>query len=109
MSRGMPYSLRLAMATAVRDHKTANAIIVECFEDITHELLGLAAEYDRSDLPFVIATMKIVAQGLSSTLTKDGRELVDKLTSNTACITIDVEEMRRQAAEGKDHGGDEKC
>lgn len=109
MSRGLPYSLRLAMASAMKDQKASDAIVLECFEDITQELLGLTHEYDRSDLPFVIATMKIVSNSLMQVLNDSGREIVEKLTKNTACVMVDLDELRRQAKEGAEDGGDEKC
>lgn len=106
MRSEIPYSVKLAMAMLAQNHELADKVVVECFDGMTKKMIDVAHEYDPSDLPFVVATMKITAQALSSILDDSGRSFVENLVSHTACITINAEELRRQAAEGEEDGGD---
>lgn len=104
----IPYSVRMAMAMMTRNKEMTGKVVTECFDGMTRKLLDVAHEYDPSDLPFVVATMRITASALSSLLDDSGRSFVENLVSHTACITIDASELRRQAAEGEEDGEDEK-
>lgn len=104
----MPYSMKMAMAMMAGNREMTDKVVVECFDGMTKKLLAVAHEYDPTDLPFVVATMKITASALSSILDESGRKFADNLVSHTACITIDAEELRRQAAGGNEDGGEEE-
>lgn len=104
----IPYSVRMAMAMMTGKKEMTGKIVTECFDGMTRKLLGVAHEYDPSDLPFVVATMRITASALSSLLDDSGRSFVENLVSHTACITIDASELRRQAAGDEEDGEDEK-
>lgn len=108
MRNEVPYSVKLAMAMLAQNRELADKVVVECFDSMTKKMLAVTHEYDPSDLPFVVATMKITAQALSSILDDSGRSLVENLVSHTACITVDAEELRRQAAEEDEDGMDKK-
>lgn len=104
MRNEIPYSVKLAMAMLAQNHELADKAVVECFDGMTKKMVAVAHEYDLTDLPFVVATMKITAQALSSILDDSGRSFVENLVSHTACVTINAEELRRQAAEGEEDG-----
>lgn len=104
MRNEIPYSVKLAMAMLVRNREMADKVVVECFDGMTKKMLAVTHEYDPSDLPFLVATMRITAQALSSILDESGRSFVENLVSHTACVTINAEELRRQAAEGEKNG-----
>lgn len=104
MRNEVPYSVKLAMAMLAQNRELADKVVVECFDSMTKKMLAVAHEYDPSDLPFVVATMKITAQALSSILDDSGRSFSENLVSHTACVTINAEEPRRQAAEGEENG-----
>ena len=105
----LPYSVRMAVAMLVHDQKMADEVVVDCFDAMTKKFLAVAHEYDATDLPFVVATMRITATALSSILDENGRSFVEKLVSHTSCITVDAEELRKQEAEEREQRGDEKC
>lgn len=104
----IPYSVKMAVAMMSGNREMADKVIVDCFDSMTHKFTSVAGEYDQSDLPFVVATMRITASALSSLLDENGRSFVEKLVSHTACITINAEELRRQAAEGEEDGEEEE-
>lgn len=105
----LPYSVRMAVAMLAHDQKMADEVVVDCFDAMTKKFLAVVHEYDATDLPFVVATMRITATALSSILDENGRSFVEKLVSHTSCITVDAEELRKQAAEEREQRGDEKC
>lgn len=105
----MPYSVRMAAAMLAHDQKMVDEVVVDCFDTMTKKFLAVAHEYDAADLPFVVATLRITATALSSILDESGRSFVEKLVSHTSCITVDAEELRKQAAEERKQRGDEKC
>lgn len=104
----IPYSVKMAVAMMSGNREMVDKVVVDCFDSMTHKLTSVAREYDQSDLPFVVATMRITASALSSLLDDSGRSLVENLVSHTACITVDAEELRRQAAEEDEDGMDKK-
>lgn len=95
----IPISLRMTLAMMCNDRKMVDKLVCEAFESITHRLMAVVNGYDRSDLPFVIATMTITANSLKSLLNADGLGIVDKLVSNTTCMTVDADEFRKQMME----------
>lgn len=107
MKPDLPYSVRLSVAVMTRNQEAVDGIINELFGTIGGELCEFARGYDFTDLPFVIATMKITANALSGILDDNGRGIVEKLVNHTACVTVDMEELRRQAR-GESDGEDEK-
>lgn len=96
----IPFSLKLTMAILSNDQKAANQIVAECIGTMTKRLLDVAHEYDYTDLPFVVAAMKISAQSLSLIMDESGRELAEKISSRTECIAVDLNEMKKQMEEG---------
>lgn len=104
----IPYSVKMAMAIMTGNKEMTDKVVTECFDGMMRKLLGVAHEYDLIDLPFVVATMRITGSAFQSLLDDSGRSFVENLVSHTDCITIDASELRRQAAEEDENGGDEK-
>lgn len=94
-----PYYERLFQAVMVNDHDTIDAIIQECFVEMTHKFIGVVREYDFNDLPIVVAVMKVAARTLEMALDEDGKNFVSQLSSMTSSIAINLDELRRQAGE----------
>lgn len=106
MSRSdMPISLMLAMAMMSQNREMVDKVVCGAFEEITHRYMDVVNSYDKSDLPFLVATMLITGNSLKNLLNEDGLGIVNQLVSHTACMTIDAEEFRRQM---KDNGNEEK-
>lgn len=74
----LPYSVRMAVAMLAHDQKMADEVVVDCFDAMTKKFLAVAHEYDATDLPFVVATMRITATALSSILDENGQQLCRK-------------------------------
>lgn len=103
----IPYSVQLAMAQAAHDEKATERIVQECFYGMTKEFLAVIHSYDAMDLPFVLATMQLTARAVTPVMNESGRQFMENLMRHVSCVTVDVEELRRQAG-GKDDGGEEK-
>lgn len=101
---GMPYSIRLMLAQMAGDQEGTEQIVDECFVTMSKKFLAVAHEYDAVDLPLVIATMQIASKAMLPILSPSGQKLVQNLVSHTLPITIDLQEMCRQAEEGQDGG-----
>lgn len=104
----IPYSTRLAMAILSRNRQLQEKVITSAFEEMTHRFTAVINSFDHSDLPFAVATMLITGYAVKNLLPPDGVELVDKLVSMTQTMTIDMEELRRQAREESDGGYEER-
>lgn len=103
----IPYSVQLAMAQAAHDEKAVDCIVQECFYGMTKEFLAVIHSYDFVDLPFALATMQLTARAVTPVMDENGRRFMENLMSHVSCVTVDVEELRRQAGE-KNDGGEEE-
>ena len=103
----IPYSVQLAMAQAAHDEKAVDRIVQECFYGMTKDFLAVIHSYDSADLPFVLATMQLTAHAVTPVMNESGRRFMENLMSHVSCVTVDVEELRRQAR-GNDNGREEK-
>lgn len=103
----IPYTIQLTMAQAAHDDKAADRIVEECFYGMTKEFLAVIHSYDALDLPFVLATMQLTARAVTPVMNENGRKFMENLMSHVSCVTVDVEELLRQARE-KNDGGEEK-
>lgn len=92
-----PYAVRLLLATMRRDKDLQTRIVGECIEDVMTRLMEVTRQYDAVDLPFIAATMQIASTALRSAMDDDGRSLADKITQSTSCVTINADEIRKQA------------
>lgn len=107
MKPDMPISQMLTLAMLTNDRAEVDRVVNKCFSEMGHELMKVVNSYDFSDLPFVVAAMRITASSLMPIMGKNGQQLVERMTSMTTAITIDADEMRRQAGE-TDNGKYEK-
>lgn len=107
MKPDLPISLKMTLAMLSGDRKQVDRVVNESFATLGHELMGVVNSYDFTDLPFVLAAMQITANSLMPLLDDSGRNLVEKMKAMTTVITIDADEMRRQAG-GHDDGESEE-
>lgn len=106
MSKPMiPYAVQLAAAQTARNADAVDRIMQECFYGITKELLEVIHRYDPVDLPFVLASMRLTAQAMMPLLNESGQGFLENLMKHVSCVTVDMDELRRQA-EGDDDGGE---
>ena len=98
-NKKQPYAIRMTLALLAQNPELKRKIMTECLEDMTEKLVNVAREYDVLDLPFMIATMKTVSAALWSALDDEGRKLAENLVKSTSCVTINAEELRKQAQE----------
>ena len=104
----LPYSVLLSMALMSRNSRLQEKVITSAFEEMTHRFTAVLNSFDQSDLPFAVATMLITANAVKNVLPDDGKKLIDLLTSRTHTMTINMEELRRQAREEGDGGVSER-
>lgn len=101
-NKNIPYAVQMAAALLAKKDEAAFNVVKEALSDIIVEALDLTAKYDYVDLPFVIASMKIVADALESTLDEQGKILTKNIINKTSSIVINATDMMRQAMEEKE-------
>lgn len=104
MSNGIPYALRMSMAVLANKPDVAHDISAECITAMTKELTDVASGYDVMDYPFLVASMRLTAASLETLLDEHGRGLADNIVAHTTCITVDADELKRQAAKSSNEG-----
>lgn len=91
----IPYSLQVALSmmggNEQHKHDVIGGVIAQLGSDVTE----LIQSYDQSDLPFVIAAMQIVANGIMPILGEGGQGIVKNLVNNTQTVTMDGETFRK--------------
>lgn len=95
----VPYALQMAMALLEGNFDGAHSIIKDCITVMSNELAGVASGYDLADYPFMVAALKLTATSLEALLDENGRGIADKIVASSTCITIDADELKRQAKE----------
>lgn len=101
----IPYSVQAGMMSAVGNEAAVVAIIQNCLQDVSKTFMNdIIYKYDRLDLPFVLAAVKVTADSLESFLDNDDKEIYKGILSQTKCIAIDASELRRQAKEENNNG-----
>ena len=96
--------LKMAMVTG--NQKLVNRIIENTMGELTHELTGVAMEYNAGDLPLVIATMKIAARFLERFLDDGAKSFVQSMMEHTTTMVVDYDELKRQMREQEGDGED---
>ena len=95
----IPYSLQVTLSLMGGDKKrhaeVVGNIIAKLGSDVTEFIQG----YDPSDLPFVIAAMQIVSNGIMPILGEGGQGIVRNLVNNTQTVAMDVETFRKLMVE----------
>ena len=71
---------------------------------MTKELMGVASGYDLMDFPFMVAALRLTATSLEALLDEHGRWIADNIVAHTTCITVDADELKRQAKKSSDEG-----
>ena len=82
----MPYALRMTLAVLANRPDDARNISAECVTAMTKELMGVAA-------------LRLTATSLEALLDEHGRWIADNIVAHTTCITVDADELKRQAKE----------
>lgn len=95
----IPFSVKLTMAMLAQNREATSKIVAECIGEMTQKFLNVAHEYDYTDLPFVVATLRLTAQSLSLMIDDSGRALADTILSHTECAAVDLKELIKQMKE----------
>lgn len=105
-NHGVPYSLKMSLAVLSGNQQLADKIMAQCLSEITRKLMDAAHEYDYSDLPFVVGSMRAVANALSLILDDSGKSLSESVARGIDCVAMDVSELLKQINEedGKEGG-----
>ena len=97
----LPYSIQMAAALLGKNEEAAGRIVADALGSISGGLVDVANSYDRVDLPFVIVSLKLVAEALSGALNESGKAIVDRLLDQTTCIGIDANALREAMGNGR--------
>ena len=100
----LPYVLGATMAMRIGDREGFNRIVALCMQDVSTELISLIQEYDPADLPFVIASIIVCANGMRSVLGEDGNGIVDYIINHTELTAVNADELMKQVKEEQDEG-----
>ena len=91
----IPYSLQVALSIATRDEKHIHDVVGTIIAKLGSDVTEFIEKYDQSDMPFVIAAMQIVSNGLMPMLGEDGQGIVQNLVRNTQVVTMNGETFRQ--------------
>lgn len=91
----VPYSLQVAASMISGNKQHQNDVIGNVIATIASDVSEFIQSYDMTDMPFVIAAMQIVSNGLMPILGENGQGIVNKLVSHTQTITMDAETFRK--------------
>lgn len=91
----IPYSLQIALAVASGNEKHKHDVIGNTIAKLGGDVTEFIEGYDPSDLPFVIAAMLIVSNGVMPILCESGRGIVNNLVGNTQTVTMDSETFKK--------------
>ena len=96
MSEKIPYNVQMPFALAAGKDEEAGKIMAQVFGEVTGKACGISSEYDRSDLPFVVAGLRAAANVLENVLDDKGKTFANSLLSRTRYVTLDASEMKKQ-------------
>ena len=99
----IPYSLQVAtsMLSGNKDHQ--HEVIGNAIASIAGEVSEFIQSYDMTDLPFVLAAMQIVTNGLMPVLGDGGKGIYDHLVNSTQIVTMDAATFNKlMGEEGKE-------
>ena len=91
------------MATALvgKNKDAAAHIMTMALESVGNDLIAVANSYDRSDLPFVVASLRLMAEALSGMMNDSGRIIADSIVSNTMTCGVDGAALREALGHGR--------
>lgn len=95
--RTTPYAIKAAIAALTGSPDQIDDVFCEAMNDIASDLKRVTMKYEGIDFPFVAASMIIVGRAIKSLLDDDGSRLVDHIVNNTTAMTIDRNELIKQA------------
>ena len=90
------YSARMAFALLVDDQKQAAEICAEAMKTASGALLRLIEQRPKADLPFWLASMRILSTYMLNVLNDSGRDMVETLTKITSAVVIEKEGFQEQ-------------
>lgn len=98
----IPYSLQVATSMLSGNKQHQHEVIGNAVASIAGEVADFIQSYDMTDLPFVLAAMQVVSNGLMPILGDGGKGIYDHIVSSTQTITMDAETFSKlMGEEGK--------
>lgn len=104
----MSFSSRMTLAILSGDRRAVDRVAAECIGEMVTKFLDVAHGYDCTDLPFVVATMRTAANSIYMVLDDHGKSLADTIHNQTHCISINMDELRKQMKEEGNEKVDDK-
>mgnify|MGYP004517156897 CR=1 FL=1 len=96
----VPYNTQVQFALLAGKSDEAHDIIGHALAEMTNGACQFAQSYPYDDLPFVVASMKVVANALEQILSPNGKALADTIYERTDSIVVNATEFLRQAKGG---------
>lgn len=94
------YAAQVQFALLAGKSDEAHDIIGHALAEMTNGACQFAQSYPYDDLPFVVASMKVVANALEQILSPDGKALADTIYERTDSIVVNATEFLRQVKGG---------
>lgn len=98
------YALKIAQAILNNDNYEVARLYHEAIGEMSGACCKVIEQYHHNDLPLVVASMLLVANGMKSTLPESGLGIVNSLLEKTSCIAIDLSAMQQYRGENGDGG-----
>ena len=100
----VPYNTQVQFALLAGKGDEVHDIIGRALAEMTSGACQFAQSYPYDDLPFVVASMKVVANALEQILDPDGKVIADAIYERTDSIVVNATEFMRQAKGGDGNG-----
>lgn len=96
------YNAQVQFALLAGKSNEVHDIIGRALAEMTNGACQFAQNYPYDDLPFVVASMKVVTNALEQILDSDGKVIADAIYERTDSIVINATEFMRQAKGGQE-------
>ena len=102
MSRPLvPYSVQMAAALLCHDEAAATRITGVALDDMAGNLFQFMNSYDPNDLPFIVATLKIVTPMFEDIMNEHGKQICEGIVKSTTAIRVDMDMLGEVLGNGE--------
>lgn len=93
------FTKQIVDAVLLKDRTLANALTQSAMQSIGQEIVKIIESHPTSDLPLVIACMRIVASSFEGILPDSGKLMASHLVDMTESIVISKDDFLKQMRE----------
>ena len=96
MQTNQSFTVQIVSAIRHNDRALANALPQSALQSIGQEIVKIVEDHPTSDLPLVIASLRITASAFEGILPDSGKLMASHLVNLTESIVVNKSELLRQ-------------